>query len=98
MIEREIKEKIRKYKKITEQALEIVSIKKGLSEKEKRGAREVIEMAKNYFSDAKHFEEQGGLVLALAAFSYSHAWLDAGVRLKLLDGRNNSRLFTLPKK
>ncbi|MBS3057208.1 MAG: DUF357 domain-containing protein, partial [Candidatus Diapherotrites archaeon] len=34
---------------------------------------------------------------ALAAFSYAHAWLDAGVRAKLLDARGDDNLFTLPK-
>ncbi len=40
-------------------------------------------MAERYFSDAKHFREQGNYVLSLAAVNYAHAWLDAGARIGL---------------
>ncbi len=53
-------------------------------------------MAKNYLSDGKHFQEKKEGSLALAAFSYAHAWLDAGVRAGFLDGKEDDRLFTLP--
>ena len=92
----ELQEKVLHYHSLTEAALKKVSIKKGLSAKEKKIAADFLEMAKNYFSDAKHFEEKGELATALAAFSYAHAWLDAGVRAKLLDGKNDDKLFTLP--
>jgi len=35
-------------------------------------------MAYSYFSDAKHFYEQGMLVEALGALEYAEGWLDAG--------------------
>ena len=54
-------------------------------------------MARNYYSDAGHFGKQGDMLLALAAYSYAHAWLDAGVRAGILDGKGDSRLFTLQK-
>lgn len=91
-----LREKVSHYQALTEKALKKISIKKGVSKKEKRIALDFLEMVKNYFSDAKHFEEKGELATALAAFSYAHAWLDAGVRAKLLDGKNDDKLFTLP--
>ncbi len=89
-------EKVSHYQALTEKALKKISIKKGLSVREKKIALDFLEMAKNYFLDAKHFEEKGELLTALAAFSYAHAWLDAGVRAGLLDGKNDNKLFTLP--
>ena len=39
----------------------------------------------------------GARLLALPAYSYAHAWLDAGVRAGLLDAQGDDRLFTLPR-
>ena len=86
----EVKERSAKYRELTEKALGKVAAM------EERG-NELLEMARNYLEDGKHFEEQGNYVLALAAFSYAHAWIDAGVRLKFLDGKGDDRLFTLPR-
>ncbi len=91
----ELLEKVKKYEQITKEALEKASIKKGLSEKEEKTAKDFLEMCKNYFSDAKHFEKKGDLINALAALSYAHAWLDAGVRAKLFEA-SDPKLFTLP--
>ncbi len=92
----ELEKRVKKYHSLTEKALAMASIKKGLSIADEGKARQLLKMAKDYFSDAEHFERQGKLSLALAAFSYAHAWLDAGVRIGLLDGKNNDQLFTLP--
>jgi uncharacterized protein len=96
MIKRELQEKVWKYHSLTEKALQKVAEKKGLDSQQKKQAHNLREMAKNYFSDACHFEENKEQVLALAAFSYAHAWLDAGVKLGLLDGKEDDQLFTLP--
>lgn len=92
-----IKEKLKKYHALTETALEKISLCTSLSEKEKLIAEDFLQMAHNYFFDAKHFEKKGELLTALAAFSYAHAWLDAGVRAGLFDAKDDDRLFTLPK-
>ena len=92
----ELGERVRKYRELTESALGKVSVKGGIAEKEKKTANDFLEMARNYLNDGKHFEEQGKLELALAAYSYAHAWLDAGVRARFLDGKQDGRLFTLP--
>lgn len=95
-IEVQLSEKVKKYRSLTEEALKKVSVSAEKGSREFAIAADFLAMARNYFNDARHFEEKGELLLALAAFSYAHAWLDAGVRAKILDGKNDSRLFTLP--
>ena len=53
-------------------------------------------MSKNYFSDALYFEEKKDFLTALAAYSYAHAWLDAGVKAGWFDHRGDDLLFVLP--
>ncbi len=60
-----------------------------------RGASDdFLAMARAYLSDAEHFSQQGDRDRALAAASYAHAWLDAGVRLGVLDGGSDDARFT----
>jgi uncharacterized protein len=58
-------------------------------------SQDILAMARAYLSDAEHFAKTGDLERALAAASYAHGWLDAGVRLGLLDGGDDDRRFTL---
>jgi len=61
-----------------------------------RGASDdFLAMARSYLADAEHFATAGDLDRALAAASYAHGWLDAGVRLGILDGGNDDQRFTL---
>lgn len=83
-----------KYLKLTEEALARVrpappgrSFLFGASE-------DFLSMARAYLADARHFQERGDLDRALAAVSYAHGWLDAGVRLGLLDGGDDDVRFT----
>ncbi len=63
-----------------------------------RGASDdFLTMARSYLSDAEHFRASGDAERALAAVSYAHGWLDAGVRLGVLDGGNDEARFTLFK-
>jgi len=71
-----------KYFDITQRALKKVRENEKDSERA-RDAADFLDMAERYFSDAKHFREQGNYVLALAAVNYAHAWLDAGARIGL---------------
>ncbi|MDD5162685.1 MAG: DUF357 domain-containing protein [Candidatus ainarchaeum sp.] len=95
-LQQSLEQKAGHYGELTKKALEKVEIRKGLDSRDEARAHDFLSMARNYFNDARHFEEKGELLLALAAFSYAHAWLDAGVRAKILDGKNDDRLFTLP--
>ncbi|HXQ48290.1 MAG TPA: DUF357 domain-containing protein [Thermoplasmata archaeon] len=56
---------------------------------------DILSMARAYLADAEHFVQKGDLDRALAAASYAHGWLDAGVRLGLLDGGDDDQRFTL---
>lgn len=61
-----------------------------------RGASDdFLTMARAYLADAEHFTAAGDPDRALAAASYAHGWLDAGVRLGILDGGNDDQRFTL---
>lgn len=68
--------------------------KKG-SEDEKK-LNSMLQMASDYLKDAKYFLDNGDLLRAYGAINYSHAWIDAGVRIGLLDGHDDDELFTLP--
>ncbi len=59
------------------------------------GSEDLLQMARAYLADAEHFLAQGDRDRALAAVSYAHGWLDAGVRLGLLDGGGDAARFTL---
>lgn len=85
---------LEKYLTITREALDRVrpvppkrSFLSGASE-------DFLQMARAYLSDAEHFEAHGDRDRALAAVSYAHGWLDAGVRLGLLDGGDDDVRFT----
>ena len=56
----------------------------------------MLRMADDYASDAQHFMDKGDYVRAIGAINYAHAWIDAGVKLRLLDGHGDDVLFTLP--
>ncbi|MFH1664475.1 MAG: diphthine synthase [archaeon] len=88
-------EKTKKYFSLTQKALEKIELKKDLNAKDKAVALDFLSMAKNYFSDAKHFNEKKDFLNALASLSYAHAWLDAGIRAELFDGKDDDALFTL---
>ena len=53
-------------------------------------ADDFLEMARSYLEDGESFLDEDDEVNALAAFSYGHAWLDAGVRVgffEIKDGK-----------
>tara|TARA_Y100000310_G_C20634698_1_gene790550 strand:+ start:420 stop:704 length:285 start_codon:yes stop_codon:yes gene_type:complete len=93
MVETEItSEKLEKYFGLTSEALE--KVKGHVISGKEEDAKEIIEMASNYLSDAKHFREEGNFVLAFGALNYAHGWIDSGVRLGVFDV-DDDRLFTV---
>ena len=56
----------------------------------------LMRMADDYSSDARFFCEKNDLIRAFGAINYAHAWIDAAVKLELLDGHGDDDLFTLP--
>lgn len=91
-----LEERAVRYRGLTEAALKKVSVSAERGSVDFKRAKDFLSMAENYLNDGKHFEQKGEHALALAAFSYAHAWLDAGVRAGFLDGKNDDKLFTLP--
>jgi len=86
------KQKLEKYFKITETAL--AKVKKNIAKGRETDAKEIIEMAENYLSDAEFFEKKQDFVNAFAAINYAHGWIDSGVRLGVFDVQDR-KLFTI---
>ena len=89
------KEKVEKYLELTAEARGKAT---PIAESEEDVARldSMMRMCDDYQADAKHFLEHGDLVRAFGAINYAHAWIDAAVRIGLMDGHGDDRLFTLP--
>ena len=88
-------EKIDRYLDITGRALaklRVVTPERSFS---KRLADDFLNMANSYYSDAKHFRQNGDLVTAFAAVNYAHGWIDCGARIGLWDVDGDDQLFTL---
>ncbi len=86
-------QRLTKYFSLTSRALKKVKIKKNLTKTQRAQAEDFLNMAKNYFSDAKYFRDKGDWITSFAAVTYAHAWLDAGARLKLFDTKGDIALF-----
>ncbi len=93
-VEAALKERLTRYLALTERALALVRPSPPARSFLRGGAEDLLSMTRTYLQDARHFQEEGDLVRALAAVSYAHAWLDAGVRLGLLDGGDDDQTFT----
>ena len=94
-LQKDLEKKVDKYQKLTEKALKEIKFENNLSEKEKKIALDFISMTTNYLNDGKYYKEKGELLIALASFSYAHAWMDAGVRARIFHAEDD-QLFTLP--
>jgi uncharacterized protein len=86
---------LEKYLTLTEQALARVRPASPKRSYLSGASEDFLTMARSYFDDARHFQSRGDSDRALAAVSYAHGWLDAGVRLGLLDGGEDDARFTL---
>jgi len=88
-------EKIERYLSITAEARAKAS-PSTVNEQDEERLSEMLRMCDDYVADARHFASEGDLVSAFGAINYAHAWLDAAVRIGLMDGHGDDRLFTLP--
>jgi hypothetical protein len=88
-------EKLEKYFDVTGRALRMCENAMNKKNKTKSmQAKDFLDMASRYYSDAGHFRKNKDYVLAFAALNYAHGWLDAGARIKLFDV-HDSTLFTV---
>ena len=86
---------LERYLRLTREALTRVAIAPPERSFLRGASDDFLAMARAYLADAEHFSSSGDRDRALAAVSYAHGWLDAGVRLGLLDGGNDDQRFTL---
>jgi hypothetical protein len=84
--------RLKKYFEISEKAFKIAE--KSIVKGREQDAAKILEMARCYLSDARHFEKKGNYVNAFAAINYSHGWLDCGARLGIFDV-SDTKLFTI---
>jgi hypothetical protein len=88
-------DKVQKYLDTTKRALDKLKIACPPRSFGRKMAEDFLSMARSYYQDAQHFQEQGDLVNAFAAVNYAHGWLDCGARIGLFDVGLDDRLFTL---
>ena len=84
-----LNDKLSKYFELTSKALKKVKI----VEKHRKGAEDLLDLAKRYYEDAKFFEKKNDLVNAFGAVCYAHAFLDVGARLGFFDVGRDSEIF-----
>ena len=82
----DLEEKVGRYLELFEAALESTGLARGLEPGPHAKGEEFLNMARAYFADGLQFKEDNDLVNALVCFSYGHAWLDAGLRMGILEG------------
>ena len=90
------KEKLLHYLNLTKEARKKATAIHPEGSKEAEMLAVLIRMADDYASDANYFMENGDYIRAFGAINYAHAWIDAGIKLRLLDGHGDDELFTLP--
>jgi hypothetical protein len=91
----ELEEKTDRYEALLAEALAEATIVAPEGTPLRAGAEEYREMAESYLADGRHFRTEDDTVNALAAFSYGHAWLDAGARLGVFEVPTDGDLFTV---
>jgi len=74
-------EKSDRYRRLLADALSKTSIVPDRSSHLHAVAEDYLLMAESYYNDGVHFLDGGDRVNALVAFSYGHAFIDAGIRL-----------------
>lgn len=91
----DLEAKTDRYERLLSEALDAATIAPPEGTPLAESASEFHEMAASYLDDGRHFREQGDTVNALAAFSYGHAWLDAGARIGVFEVPTDGHLFTV---
>ena len=86
---------LERYLRLTHEALQRVTAAAPARSFLRGASDDFLAMARAYLADAEHFSASGDAERALAATSYAHGWLDAGVRLGILDGGEDDQRFTL---
>lgn len=91
----DLAEKTDRYERLLSEAIEAADRAVPPETPLGNAAAEFLEMAESYLEDGRHFRENDDPVNALAAFSYGHAWMDAGARIGLFEVPTEGELFTV---
>lgn len=91
----ELEPKVDQYESLLAEALDAAEVLPDSDTPLGEAASEFREMAVAYLEDGRHFRAADDPVNALAAFSYGHAWLDAGARLGVFSVPDEGHLFTV---
>ena len=91
----DLEEKTDRYERLLAEALEAAAVAPPEGTPLAAAAEEYREMARSYLEDGRHFRRDDDPVNALAAFSYGHAWLDAGARIGVFAVPEDGYLFTV---
>ena len=91
----DLAEKTDRYERLLAEALDAATIAPPAGTPLADSAADYREMARSYLEDGRHFRTIDDPVNALAAFSYGHAWLDAGARIGLFSVPDEGDLFTV---
>jgi len=81
----DLDEKTDRYERLLAEALEAAEVVIPPDTPLRDIATDFESMARSYLDDGRHFLDADDPVNALAAFSYGHAWLDAGARIGLFE-------------
>ncbi|MGC8505392.1 MAG: DUF357 domain-containing protein [Thermoplasmata archaeon] len=90
----ELKIALERYLSIEEEAMKKISVGQPKGSFLEIAAKDFLDMIHNYISDSQYFFKSGDYVRSFAAINYAYGWIDAGVRIGLLDGKEDHRLFT----
>ncbi len=93
MSQNELMARAEKYINLEEEALLLIRIAVPADSALYIIAEDFLKMAHDYYSDAKSFFNKGDGLNCISAVNYSYGWLDAGVRLGILTGSGDHRLF-----
>lgn len=96
-MEKELINRCGKYEKLTQKALKKSKIAVPKDSALYFIAKDFLDMASRYLKDGQYYKKQGKYDIALASFSYSHAWLDSSARLGFTNVGKDNKLFTLYK-
>ena len=90
----DLNEKVKKYEDMLKRALRKAKYSPIPESHMHAVAEDYYTMAEAYYKDGLYFLDSCDPVNALAAFSYGHAWLDAGVKLGVFTV-DDETLFTI---
>lgn len=91
----DLAEKTDRYERLLTEALSAATVAPPPETPLAAAADDYAEMARAYLEDGRQFRDDDDRVNALAAFSYGHAWLDAGARIGLFSVPSDGDLFTV---